>query len=790
MRADAWERLLPAQHTDRECILDGVTHGFRITNIDDHGLIARQKNHPSATAASTRDAVEAQIITEINNGRYILCEKPPNIISALAAIPKPDSKDVRLIHDASRPHGCSINDHARGESYTCSTIQTAADMLGKGDFMGKIDLSSAYRSVPLHPADYPRAGLAWQFKGNSTESYMYDTRLMFGARLSACIFNMLTRAVIDIMNSRGHEGRYLVYCDDFFITSPSREICRSLMNELMSVLRELGFAINYNKVVGPATSITFLGVVINTEKYTLSLPHKKLSDLQVELVKICKNRSITYRGLQSICGKLNWACQVIYGGRVYMRRLLDAMSKLRRPHHRVRVSGEMKRDIDWWVKIAHTFNGTAPILDPRPTTPISTDACLTGGGGYYRGEWYYVPFAEWPGVADLSINYKEVLAVLPACHIFGPTWYGRRVALHMDNISATHIIRRGTAKNPIVQHYLREIHALSVIHNFRLVPIYYPGQQNTIADAVSRLETVNGWERLQAALDTVCQDPMTLHPADRFTGGDGHSAVGRTGPKLPGPCIRQQHAASLQLPQEEIHRILCQNGSGASSGHHPADMPLCGTLSRNSSIQNNHTIHKYSAPAARGVGCSKSFRKQSPSGANIARNKESERGHYCQEAAGRPITANAHVPYPPNTVTSGGRSMGGGTSHVFCLTSTIKRNPDNSAIIRPRPPPKAAGHNFHTSGGAPASSLVKDEPVPLQGSDHTAATYQGSPTVPHAGHISRIPIDPERPRGRAGVHHGGSGCAGRASHTVNRHSILAGDKPSTDRGRCRYTGIW
>ena len=52
--------------------------------------------------------VEAQIKEEISNGRYIVTRDKPLVISALGAIPKPDSGDLRLIHDCSRPEGLGV----------------------------------------------------------------------------------------------------------------------------------------------------------------------------------------------------------------------------------------------------------------------------------------------------------------------------------------------------------------------------------------------------------------------------------------------------------------------------------------------------------------------------------------------------------------------------------------------------------------------------------------------------------------------------------------------------------
>ena len=130
--------------------------------------------------------------------------------------------------------------------------------------------------------DYTYVGLQWPYPGHSEPTYMHNTRLMFGARLSASSFNRLTQAVVRIMKLRGRGANVLVYCDDFFVTHKQKEECRAIMNELMGVLRELGFAINYSKLIGPSTKIVFLGVEIDSVAHTLGLPVGKMAELIAE----------------------------------------------------------------------------------------------------------------------------------------------------------------------------------------------------------------------------------------------------------------------------------------------------------------------------------------------------------------------------------------------------------------------------------------------------------------------------------------------------------------------------
>ena len=84
-----------------------------------------------------------QILKEIENDIYVICDTPPEIISPMAAIPKPDG-DVRFIHDCSRPSGKLVNDYCSSEwKQKFSRVDDAASLMTEGCFFAKVDLKSA-----------------------------------------------------------------------------------------------------------------------------------------------------------------------------------------------------------------------------------------------------------------------------------------------------------------------------------------------------------------------------------------------------------------------------------------------------------------------------------------------------------------------------------------------------------------------------------------------------------------------------------------------------------------------
>ena len=276
----AWEQLLPYNDPKRDFILKGILEGFHI--VCDKSLTeflpVEMKNYRSAIHKDIAPLVERQILDELSNGQYIIVDSKPRIISALGAIPKKGCKKVRLIHDCSRPAGYAINDFATHNPFKYQSIQDAIDYIKPNSFLAKIDLANAYRVVKLHPSNYELTGLQWTFTGMERPTYMVDTCLPFGARLAPQIFNELSQAVRRILASRNIH-KIVTYLDDFLVVGDTYDECLSNMNELMLVLRALGFRINYSKVEGPKQKLTFLGLELNCISRTISLPSDKVREL-------------------------------------------------------------------------------------------------------------------------------------------------------------------------------------------------------------------------------------------------------------------------------------------------------------------------------------------------------------------------------------------------------------------------------------------------------------------------------------------------------------------------------
>lgn len=494
---NAWVEELPEDCPKRDYILSGIKDGFHIVDSCENVEEAEVHNYKSSTCLENIRKVEKQIEEELKNGHYKVVNSKPRIVSAIGAIPKKNSSKVRLIHDCSRPVGNALNDFATTNKFRYQTIQDAVDLVKTGYYMAKIDLANAYRCVKVHPSNHPLTGLKWNFSGDVSPTFMVDTRLPFGARKSPEIFNLLTQTVRKMMATKGFSNM-VVYLDDWIIVAPTYQECLNGMNTLLSLLRKLGFQINYSKMEGPSQRLVFLGILLDSLDMTLYLPSEKIADLLCTLQYFRTRQKVTKRKLQKLAGKLNWASQCVYGGRIFMRSILNKMNSLNLPWHRTRMTKDIRRDVVWWITFLQDFNGTIPMIDSRPAAPVCIDACNVGAGAVFRGDCVYT---RWQDVlhnpTSVHINAKEVLALEPAACVWAPAWANQKVYVYTDNQVAACVINKGSSKDKLIMDSLRRIFWLSVHYNFRLKALYYPGERNVIADAVSRLHEPGGWNRLQ-----------------------------------------------------------------------------------------------------------------------------------------------------------------------------------------------------------------------------------------------------------------------------------------------------
>ena len=112
----------------------------------------------------------------------------------------------------------------------------------------------------------------------------------------------------------------------------------------------------------------------------LRLPDDKLLQIRHELSLFLHRKRASKKQLQSLAGKLNFCASVVYGGRVFSRRIIDTINLLKEGNHKIRLNNSIKADIRWWHTFMTSFNGRSMLLDKQPVTSVFTDSCNLGAG--------------------------------------------------------------------------------------------------------------------------------------------------------------------------------------------------------------------------------------------------------------------------------------------------------------------------------------------------------------------------------------------------------------------------
>ena len=177
----------------------------------------------------------------------------------------------------SYPKGSSVNDGISPEfsSVRYATIADAIRLIraaGTGCFLSKTDIKNAFRIIPVHPKDYNLLGIKWH------DQYYFDKCMPMGCSSSCRTFELFSSALEWVAQKKLHISHIIIHLlDDFLIVAASREICQRQLNLFVDLCGHLGVPIAPEKTCGPATTLSFPGIELDTIQLEARLPAEKLS---------------------------------------------------------------------------------------------------------------------------------------------------------------------------------------------------------------------------------------------------------------------------------------------------------------------------------------------------------------------------------------------------------------------------------------------------------------------------------------------------------------------------------
>ena len=469
-------------------IIEGFSSGFSIGVEGEVGPGTTQNNYSALQRyQEVSKAIKKELLAGTISGPY---HKPPFSefhCSPVTAADKPDGS-ARLILDMSSPRGDALNERIDKEQFTChySLFDNAVNMIrrvGPRAVLAKLDVKNAFRLCPVKPCEWHLLGFKWD------GAFYFYVALPYGSRSSPAIFNDFANLLCWLFQYVCQIVWVDHYLDDYLFAEQSVQACEEALQAAQGLCAYLNIPLATEKVVGPTTCLTYLGIEIDTVDFTLRLPHDKYHKLLTMLEGWGARTVCTKRELLSLIGVLSFACKVIKPGRTFLRRLIDLSTTGSHLSSRVSLDSEARLDIQWWQKFLPQWNGRErihPASVCSATWGLYTDASSVGMGGVYYNRWFS---CEWPvEMVGKHINVLELFAIAAAIFVWGDKWGEQDVVIYTDNKPITDIWCTGSTKNRDMMCILRHLFYFLVQRNINVRLEHVYGYTNKRADHLSRLQ--------------------------------------------------------------------------------------------------------------------------------------------------------------------------------------------------------------------------------------------------------------------------------------------------------------
>ena len=381
-------------------------------------------------------------------------------------------------------------------------------------YMSKSDLMAAFRILPVLPIQRRFLFMKCVYPGTQKVFFFIEKNLPFGSSISCARFQLFSDSLKCLIEHA--TGRYFTctnYLDDYMFISKEEEECNSLVSSFLNLCHEIGCPISLDKTEWASTSMVFLGILLDGERHTLSIPESKRCKALNLINYAIEKRKVMVRFVQQLTGTLNFINRAIVPGRAFTKGMYDKL-KLKdkhgnplKQHHHISLKGTFIDDCLVWKQFLH--NATAhelccPFIDINAFASVEvlnfySDASLNQnfglgvifGDNWIAGTWGSdFILSEKPSIEFLEL-FVLVAAILTWCN--DPRLSNTRVVVFCDNQATLNMVNNLASNCLKCMKLIRILTLNNLQFNRRVFVKYVTSKANILADAISRTDWTRFW---------------------------------------------------------------------------------------------------------------------------------------------------------------------------------------------------------------------------------------------------------------------------------------------------------